>query len=115
MIATLALLAFVAGPGDTPIEEINSDIVTLVLASDSSTELCTALGELDGAIVAMLDVVEVVEGDSASRPAVEGWLTETITAWAVDQLEDGVGPAAAFTPEAEALVEDWAETCQVGV
>lgn len=110
----LALALLVPAPQDSEIEPIDSAVIEIVLAAD--VDMCASLGDLDSAITLMLDLVETFDGDEGgNRPFIEQTFGDAFVAWALDMLEDSVGPNAALTPEAEQIAEDWAADCMVGV
>ena len=101
MISPLIALALLA-PADTPIEPIDRDSVVETLDSVDGLAICVDVAEwgrtVERAAIAIGTEFAVI-------------ITDAMFAWWQVAYEEGVGPNAAMTSEAEAYFVEWLEGC----
>ena len=100
MIIPLLALTLLA-PADTPIEPVPEAMIELFVAAPEGVELCADIGEIS----AMVDTLGVTLGEDVSFV-----FTMAVSYWQ-DSAEEGFGPAAAMTMEAEDAFRAWAFDC----
>lgn len=104
MIYQAAAVAFLSmnltGSGDTPIEPITSDVITLtIVTSDESQQICDAYPGIVAGIAGAVDDYDLA--------------MEMVDAWAFVLIEDGYDPTgnSRLTAEARDVVADWLHNC----
>lgn len=103
----LLLLALIA-PADSPIEPIPSETIESLIDSADCYDLCAQMAEMGTLLLTIEILVET--------PGLADTLGTSVIAMGRDNFEDGWGPGAALTLEAEEVFEGWAGACMgVGV
>ena len=98
--AALLLAVNLTGSGDTPIEPITSDVVTLTIAtSDDSQQICDVYPSIVAGIDSVVDDYDLAQ--------------EIVDAWATFLFEDGYSAIgdARMTVEAQDVFLDWLHSC----
>ena len=100
MITPLLALALLA-PADTPIEEVPEAFVEIFVDSPQGAELCGDVGEISN----LVDVLGTIAGEDLS------FIFDMAVSYWQQSAEEGVGPGAAMTLEAEDAFRSWAYSC----
>lgn len=101
MIPSILLGLALVAPADTPIEPIDEDTVTIGLTL-ADEDLCDQAASLDGLLIEMTPLLGV-EGVEVLR--------DMARVYVQNSFEEGFGPSAALTVEAEAYFQEWLEGC----
>jgi hypothetical protein len=86
---------------DSPIEPIDSGVIEIFMALPEADEICAQVGEIS----ALVDTLVAYAGPDAS------FIFDAAVAYFQHSAEEGFGPNAAMTPEAEDVFRAWAYDC----
>lgn len=101
MITPLLALTLLA-PADSPIEPVDEAFVELFLSSTDAATVCDDIAEFSD----LVDTLGVISGGEDLGP-----LFDMAVSYWQDSAEEGVGPTAAMTAEAETTFRSWVYDC----